>query len=404
MRYSKLFAKASKQAPSKAETINHKLLVQAGYVDQLMAGAYSYLPLGLRVLRKVEQVIREEMDAIGGQEVLMPILQPAKIWKQSGGWDSIDILFKLNSRTGKEYALGQSQEEVVTPLARRFVRSYADLPLSIYHIQWKYRDELRAKSGVMRGKEFGMKDMYSFHTSEKDFLRYYEEVKQAYLKIFQRLGLDAKVTEASGGDFTDKISYEFMILTKAGEDTILHCEECNYCVNKEIAEVKEGDLCLKCKKGKLREAKASEVGNVFDLGQKYAKDFDFTYVNQNGKECYPFMGCFGIGTTRLIGVLVEKFHDDKGILWPEEVAPFEYHLISSEGHSQKAKEVYEELVKVGKEVLWDDREEVSMGEKLAVADLLGMPKRLVVSERTGEKIEIKMRDSDKARLVLLSEL
>ena len=215
-----------KQAPKDAETINHKLLVQAGFVRQLMAGVYTYLPFGLRVLRKIEKIVREEMDAIGGEEILMPMLHPAEIWKKTGGWDNIDVLFKLRSRTDRDYALGQSQEEVVTPTMKEFIQSYRDLPRMPYHIQWKFRDELRSKSGIMRGREFLMKDMYSFHLDQADFDRFYEIAKKAYLKIFARMGLTAKVTEASGGAFTEKVSYEFEVLTEAGEVNILYCEKC----------------------------------------------------------------------------------------------------------------------------------------------------------------------------------
>ncbi len=267
MRYSQTIFKTLRQAPKDAETINHKLLVQAGFVRQLMAGVYTYLPLGHRVLNKISQIVREEMDAIGSQEVLMPMLHPANIWKQSGGWDSIDVLFKLQSRTKKDYALSQSHEEVVTPLAREFINSAKDLPLSIYHIQWKFRDELRSKSGIMRGREFLMKDMYSWHLTQEDFEKYYALAKQAYLKVFSRLGLAAKVTEASGGSFTDKVSYEFEVLTEAGEANIMYCDKCDYCVN--IDDFKK-DNCPKCS-NKLKASKAAEVGNVFDLGQKYSK-------------------------------------------------------------------------------------------------------------------------------------
>jgi prolyl-tRNA synthetase len=229
MRYSQLFSKTLRNAPKDADTINHQLLTQAGYVDQLMAGVYSYLPLGLRVLRKIEQIVREEMNAIGGQEVLMGTLHPKEIWEKTGGWDSIDVLFKIKSRTEKDYALGQSAEEVVTPLVMQYVTSYKDLPKAVYQIHWKYRDELRAKSGILRGREFLMKDMYSFHETQEDFDRFYAVVKKAYLKAFERMGLVAKVTEASGGNFTEKISYEFMVLTDAGEDDILYCSSCDVC-------------------------------------------------------------------------------------------------------------------------------------------------------------------------------
>src|SRR3989339_331450 len=272
MKQSQLFTKTTKQISKEEVSLNAQLLQRAGFVEKLMAGAYTYSPLGLRVLRKIENIVREEMNKIGGQEVLMPMLHPKENWVTTGGWDSIDILFKVPSRTEKEYALGQSEEEIVTPFVMKRVNTYRELPLAVYQIHWKFRDELRAKSGLLRGREFFMKDMYSFHADQADFDKFYEIAKTAYLKIFKRLGLVAKVTEASGGSFSQKISYEFMVLTDAGEDDILYCDKCVFCVNREIApstssgRAKENETCPKCKQGKLNRAKASEVGNVFDLG------------------------------------------------------------------------------------------------------------------------------------------
>lgn len=397
MRISKLFSKTLKQPPKDADTVNHKLLTQAGYVEQLMAGVYSYLPLGLRVLNNIEQIVREEMDEVGGQEVLMPILHPKVNWETTGGWSKINVLFKIKSRTGKDYALGQSEEEVVTPLVMSRVNSYRDLPLAVYQIHWKYRDELRSKSGILRGREFYMKDMYSFHENQEDFERYYQIVKKAYIKIFTRLGLTAKVTEASGGSFTEKISYEFMVLTDAGEDDILYCDDCDFCVNVEIAKQKEGDTCPSCKKGKLKRATASEVGNVFDLGQKYGRDFDLGFLDKDGQKQFPIMGCYGIGISRTMGVIVEKCHDERGIIWPKSVAPFEVHLVGLDGEGE---DVYKELQELGISVLFDDRESVSAGEKFADADLLGVPVRFVSSKKAGKgNVEVKSRDSDKSEIL-----
>lgn len=392
-----------KNPPSRADTINHRLLVQAGFVRQLMAGVYTYLPLGLRVLNKTRDVIRKEMNDIGGQEILMPSLHPASIWKTTGGWENIDVLFKLKSRTEREYALAQSHEEVITPIAREIVKSYKDLPLAVYQISWKFRDELRAKSGLLRGREFEMKDMYSFHESQEDFDRFYEEVKGAYLKAYKRLGLVAKVTEASGGNFTEKISYEFMVLTDAGEDDVLFCSNCEFCVNVDVAKAKEGDECPKCKKGKLKEDRASEVGNVFDLGKKYPKDLNLTFTTKNGRKEYPVSGSYGWGTTRTMGVLVEKFHDEKGIIWPAEVAPYEVHLISLDGKKELAGKYYKRLADIGIDLLWDDRDE-SAGVKFADVDLIGIPVRLVVSKKTKEKVEWKRRDSKKSELLSISQV
>ncbi len=402
MQLSKLAFQVSKNPPANADTINHQLLVQAGYVRQLMAGVYTYTPLGLRVLRNIEKIIREEMNAVGGQEVLMPALHPKANWLATDGWNKIDVLFKLKSRTGKDYALGQSHEEIVTPLAKEVINSYKDLPLALYQIQWKYRDELRSKSGILRGREFLMKDMYSFHETQADFDRFYAEVKQAYLRIFQRLGLTAKATEASGGNFTEKVSYEFMVLTDAGEDDIFYCDACDYCVNQEIAKVKAGDACPKCG-ATLQAARASEVGNVFDLGQKFAKDFDVTFTKADGSRDYPIMGSYGIGVSRCMGVIVEKYHDEQGIIWPTSIAPAQAIILALNGAEAYAQEVYQALTKQGVSVLLDDRSE-SAGSKFAAADLLGVPVRLVVSARNGKQIEWKERTSTTNKLASLEEV
>ncbi len=400
MKQSQLFTRTLREAPRDEEVINAQLLIRAGYVDKLMAGVYSYLPLGLRVLRKIERIIREEMDAIGGQELLMPVLHPKQIWETTGGWKNIDVLFKLKSRTDKEYALGQSEEEVVTPLVMQYVHTYQNLPLMVYQIHWKFRDELRAKSGILRGREFHMKDMYSFHESQEDFDRFYEIAKQAYFRRYERTGLTAKATEASGGSFSEKISYEFMVLTEAGEDDILYCDACEYCVNQEIAKNKEGSSCPKCSRGVLNRAKASEVGNVFDLGQKYGRDFKLTFLGRDGEKHYPVMGCYGIGLTRLMGVIVEKFHDQSGIIWPESVAPFAAHLIALQGTDGEA--VYQKLCAAGVDTLYDDRDE-SPGVKFTDADLIGIPWRLVISTKTGDKIEVKRRGEKDAKLMSIED-
>ncbi len=403
MKQSQLLIKTLNQPPKDAETVNHKLLVQAGYVRQVMAGVYTYLPLGLRVLRNISNIIREEMDGLGSQEILMPLLHPAALWKQTGGWDGIDVLFKIKSRTDKDYALAQSNEETVTPLIREMVNSYKDLPISVYHINAKFRDELRAKSGILRGREFLMKDLYSFHATQEDFDDYYQKVKQAYIRIFKRCGLSAKVTEASGGSFSEKISYEFEVLTDAGEANILYCDACDWCVNvDDIAKYHEGEECPACHKSKLLASLASEVGNVFDLGQKYTKAFDLTFIDQDGEKKFPIMGCYGIGISRTMGVIVEKFHDERGIIWPTELAPFDVHLIELPG-AKNAEEVYEKLTKAGIEVLWDERN-APAGAKFADADLIGIPVRLVISEKTGNKIEFKKRDSEKAELLDFDEV
>lgn len=396
-----------RSAPTDASTKNHELLVQGAYVDQLMAGVYTYLPLGLRVLDKICAIVREEMNAIGGEELLMPLLHPASIWQQSGGWDDVDVLFKLKSQTGKDYALAQSEEEVVTPLFLKAAQSVQRMAAARapYNIQWKFRDELRAKSGILRGREFLMKDMYSFHESQSDFDKFYEIVKKAYIKTFDRLGLTAKATEASGGNFTDKISYEFEVLTDAGEDVIYYCDNCDYCVEDEVAKLKPGDTCPSCGKAELAQAKAAEVGNVFDLGTKYSKAFDLTVATEYNRRIHPIMGCYGIGISRVMGVIVEKHNDANGIIWPVSVAPFPVHIVRLGDDPEviaAADALYKEL---GEDALYDDRDETA-GIKFNDADLLGIPTRVTISRKTvaARSAEIKSRSSDTVENLPLDSL
>lgn len=397
MHLSHLFTKTRREAPSDETSKNAQLLIRAGFIHKEMAGVYSYLPLGLLVLERIERIVREEMNALGAQEIRMATLHPSEPWKQTGAWEQVDVIFKIKSRTEKEYTVGQSEEEIVTPIAKEYISSYKDLPLAVYQIGQKYRDELRAKSGIMRGREFSMKDMYSFHETQEDFDRFYTQAKEAYLRVYERCGLVAKATEASGGSFTKKLSYEFMVLTDAGEDDILHCSSCSYCVNAEISAQKEGDTCTRCEgRGMLARARASEVGNIFDLGQKYSKDFSLTYKTKEGTAAYPIMGCFGIGITRLMGVIAEALSDERGLLWPREVAPFLAHLIVLDGGdgvlTKEADALYEMLRGAGITVLYDDRD-MRAGEKFADADLLGMPVRIVVGKQYSENnlYEVRMR-------------
>ncbi len=402
MRQSRLFTKTRKEAPKDEVSKNAELLLRAGFIHKEMAGVYSYLPLGKRVLEKIERIVREEMDALGAQEIRMATLHPSEPWKQTGAWDKVDVIFKIESRTEKQYTVGQSEEEIVTPIAQEYLESYKDLPLKVYQIGQKYRDELRAKSGIMRGREFTMKDMYSFHETQEDFDQFYAEAKEAYLRVYTRMGLTARATEASGGSFTEKLSYEFMVLTDAGEDDILYCSDCSYCVNAEISEQKEGDTCTRCTKGTLARAKASEVGNIFDLGQKYPKDFGFTYKDRNGEMQHPIMGCFGIGITRLMGVIAETFADGKGLVWPRAVAPADVHLIALGSEDSAMREyadaLYGSLKDVGLEVLYDDRD-LRAGEKFADAELIGIPYRVVASPKTKEqgKLEVVARADGEAQ-------
>jgi len=406
MLYSQLFGKTQKEV-KKYEAKNQELLNKAGFIDQVASGIYTLLPLGKRVLAKIENIIREEMNNIGAQEIEMPLLHPKILWEKTKRWETVDVLFKSKSRFDQEYALAPTHEETVTPLVKKYIKSVKDLPLSLYHITKKFRDEPRPKSGILRGREFGMKDLYSFHKDKKDFNRYYQKIINAYLKIFKRCGLkEVKITEASGGSFTQKFSHEFNILTAAGEVDLIYCSSCSYAQNEEISTLKKNDRCPKCQK-KLLQSKAIEIGNIFDLEERFAKDFDLTFIDENGKKQYVTMGCYGIGTTRLMGAIVEVYHDEKGIIWPKEVAPYQTHLIGlnldEKNIKTKCYNYYQRLQKEKVEVLFDDRINISAGQKLNDADLIGIPYRLIISKKTGEKIEIKERNKNKSKIISLNE-
>lgn len=412
MRYSSMFGKTSKTAPHDAESKNAKLLVQAGFVDQLMAGVYSYLPFGLRTLEKIKEVIREEMHTIGGQEILMPALQPAEPWETTGRWSDPgpEVMFQFKGRGDKEMGLGWTHEEIVTPLAAKFIRSYKDLPFAVFQIQDKFRNEPRAKSGLLRGREFSMKDLYSFHRDEADLDAYYENVKAAYLRIFARCGLHALVVEASGGAFS-KYSHEFQVLTESGEDTIFYCEKCEYAQNREISEYKAGDACPRGD-GVMQEGKAIEIGNIFKLKTRFTAAFDVNYADAGGTMKPVVMGCYGIGPSRIMGTVAEVASDDRGLKWPKEVTPYQVHLVSLSAKEESAtNRVMEAAVNLeqaleaaGIEVLYDDRSDARAGEKFADADLIGLPLRLVVSEKTlaQDGVEWKERASAEATVIPLS--
>ena len=414
MRQSKLATKTLKEAPADEQSVNAILLTRAGFIDKLAAGVYSYLPLGLRVLRKIENIIREEMLAIGGQEILMPVLHPRENWEKTGRWKDLDVLIKLKLAGEKDFALGPTHEEVVAPLAKKIILSYKDLPLYLFQIQTKFRDEPRAKSGILRTREFLMKDLYSFHADEKDLDDYYKKMIAVYFKIFERCGLRDKtyLTLASGGTFS-KYSHEFQTVNEAGEDTIFVCQNCkDLAINAEIKN--ETPVCPACSGLEFEEAKAAEVGNIFKLGTKYSAPFDLKFKDQDGSEKTVIMGCYGAGPSRLMGTIVEVSHDKNGIIWPEAVAPFKYHLITINNQqpttNNKIKEAAEKieaaLEKQGNEVLYDDRGDISAGAKFAEADLIGIPYRLVVSEKTlkEDSVEMKKRSEKKTELIKLSEI
>ncbi len=395
MRLSKLFTKTTKENPADEVSVNAQLLERAGFVYKNNAGIYTYLPLGWRVIQKIQAIIREEMNSIDGQEMLMPALIDKKYYEAAGRGD-----IKVGFKTGEDqFILGWSHEEIVTAIVGRYISSYKDLPFSAYQIQTKFRNEARAKSGLLRGREFMMKDMYSFHANESDFLDYYAKAGEAYKKIFERCGLKAYYTLAAGGDFTASNTHEFQVLTKAGEDIIFLCPKCGYAINKEIAEVKMGDQCPKCGE-ELIEEKSIEVGNIFPLGKKYSEALSLQFTDEKGEKEFVTMGCYGIGLGRLMGTVTEVYHDDRGIMWPEAIAPFKVHMIALDGGYEEAEKIY------NKNILYDDREGKTAGEKFADADLIGCPLRVIVSKKTLEQqsAEIKKRGETESHLVPLTEL
>jgi len=396
MRQSKLLTKTLSSPPSGEEAINAKLLTRAGYIDKLMAGSYTLLPLGLRVFRNIEKIVREEMEAVGGQEILMPALHPKASWEATGRYEAMDVLFKLTSKSSSsQYVLGSTHEEIITPLMVPYAMSYKDLPFYAFQIQNKFRDEKRAKSGLLRLREFSMKDLYSFHKNEEDLDAYYEKVSAAYQRIFSRVGLGDKtyLTYASGGSFS-KYSHEFQTITEYGEDIIYLCADCKVAVNKEI--YGEQNVCPKCNSAKLEEKKAIEVGNIFKLKTKFSDAFGLKYSDEQGKENPVVMGCYGLGLQRVMGTVVEACHDENGIIWPESIAPYRVHLLELPGAD--ASSVYKKLNSSGVEVLYDDRS-ISAGAKFSDADLLGIPWRFVVSVKTAGGVEVKRRDSSEVEVL-----
>ncbi len=405
-----LFTKTKKEAPADEVSRNAELLIRGGFIHKEMSGVYSYLPLGLRVFNKIISIIREEMNNIGGQEVLLGALQDKSTWEPTNQWNDneVDVWFKTKLKNETELGLAVTHEAPMTKMLTEFIRSYKDLPKAIYHFQIKFRNEIRAKSGIMRTREFIMKDLYSFNINEKNHLEFYEKAKEAYKNIFKRVGIGhiTYLTFASGGMFS-KFSHEFQTLTSTGEDTIYINEENNIAINKEVFTDKiKKSLGLS---GNFKEAKAVEVGNIFTLGTKFSDALNLKYQTEGGENKSVFMGSYGIGPGRVMGTVVEVLSDDKGIIWPSSIAPFTVHLLAlgdDKEISKEAVKVYESLLKANIEVLFDDRTGMSAGEKFADADLLGIPWRAVVSTRSISEggIEIKKRSEEKGKVIPLDEL
>lgn len=394
MKQSLLFVPTLRDVPKEAEAVSHQILLRGGYIKQLAAGIYSYLPLAHRIMKKIENIIREELDSIGCSELFMPALQPKDIWLESGRWEVYGKeLVRLNDRHDREFCLGPTHEEVITSIVRDHVKSYKKLPLALYQIQTKYRDEFRPRFGLMRGREFIMKDLYTFHTSEEDLDIWYQKVRQAYCNIFDRLGLNYRVVSADSGQIGGSSSEEFMVLCDIGEDTIVYSDESDFASNTEISNLKEGDRSPDGK-GIIKVAKGIEVGHIFKLGTKYSVSMNAYYADQNQQTKPIIMGCYGIGVSRLLMAILEQYNIDEVVLWPEEVSPFKVHILPLEKEGSPSYEValnlYEQLRKSNTDVLFDDRDERA-GVKFKDADLIGIRYRVIVGKKASEGI-VEVRD------------
>lgn len=407
MRLSKNFTRTIKQAPADEVVRNAQLLIRAGYVHKTMAGVYSYLPLGLKVVENIKQIVREEMNKIDSQELVMSTLQSKELWQETGRWSDelVDVWFKSKLQDGTEVGFGWTHEEPIVDLLRNYLKSYKDLPISVYQFQNKLRNELRAKSGIMRGREFVMKDMYSVHASKEDLDKYYNAAIEAYKRCYDRFGIgdETYVTFASGGAFT-KFSHEFQTICDAGEDYIYLHRGKNIAVNEEVLDdaVKE----LGIDRSELERVKTAEVGNIFNFGTQKSEEMRLVFTDAEGVEQYAYMGSYGIGITRVMGVIVEKFADDKGLVWPENIAPAKVYLVQIGSQSRAtADELYQKLQSAGIETLYDDRDE-RPGVKFADAELLGIPYRVTVSDRLldDDKWEVSTRQTGEQRLLTADEL
>jgi len=406
MKWSNYFIPTLKEVPIGTEAISHQLLLRAGLVHMLTSGVYSYLPLGLKVLRRIENIIRQEMDAIGANELFLPCLQPLDLWKQTGRDKTLaEVMIKFENNSNKGMCLGPTHEEVITDLVKDFVHSYRQLPLTLYQIQTKFRDELRTRFGIVRACEFIMKDAYSFDLSQEGLQKNYDLMHGAYKMIFHRCGLDTVILEADSGAMGGDVSHEFMVPAPIGEDTIVICPSCDF-NGGATGERREGSTCPKCQKGTLTAQVAIELGHIFQLGTKYSKALGANYLDDDGKQKPIIMGCYGIGVSRVIAAVIEKNNDEKGIIWPQEVAPFDIEILPIQGGdlsgeiNQLAVQYCAELTEQGFEVLVDDRDE-SAGRKFNDADLIGIPIRITIGKRNlaGGNIEIKSRENGEVELV-----
>lgn len=398
MRMSQLFTKTQINIPKDEVSLNARLLIQAGFIYKEMAGVYAFLPLGLKVLEKIKNIVSEEMNKIGGIEILMTSLQKKELWEKTDRWDDekVDVWFKSTLKDDKNIGFAWSHEEPITNMMKLFINSYKDLPVYVYQFQNKFRNEARSKSGILRTREFLMKDMYSYSLDSQQHEQFYNKVIETYLNIFERVDLknDTYLTFASGGAFTE-FSHEFQTVADIGEDTIYICDEKRIAINKEVYNDKVLKM-LDIKKDKLRKVKAIEVGNIFNFGTIKTKQLNVHFTDSKHKNQYVHLGSYGIGITRLMGTLVEKFHDKDGIIWPESVSPFKFHLINLAKIKHKADNIYNHLSKHNIEVIYDDRENISNGQKLNDCDLIGCTYRIIISDKTlkSNSFEIKQRSNN----------
>ncbi|HIK96911.1 MAG TPA: proline--tRNA ligase [Gammaproteobacteria bacterium] len=383
-----------KETPVDAELTSHQLMLRAGLIKKLASGLFSWMPIGLKVLRKIEHIVREEMDRSGAYEVSMPAIQPADLWQETGRWEAYgNLLLKMEDRQGRLFCFGPTHEEVITDIVRNELKTYRQMPVNFYQIQTKFRDEIRPRFGVMRAREFLMKDAYSFHLDQPSLDLEYENMGATYNTIFTRLGLDFRKVRADSGEIGGSVSHEYHVLADSGEDEIGYCDEEDYAANVEMI---EGNTAPNG--GKLSFTRGIEVGHIFQLGDKYSKSMNCTVLNDKGDSIYPLMGCYGIGISRIMASSIEQNHDESGIIWPEPLAPFQIIIVALNKNTEdttltKSRKIYHQLKESGYEVLLDDRNERA-GVKFADADLLGIPKRLIVSERglDNQTIELNFRD------------
>ena len=391
MELSKYPLRTYKDTPSDAELISHRLMLRSGLIKKLASGLFTWMPLGLRVIRKIEEIVRRELDSSGAYELLMPAVQPSELWKETGRWEEYgNLLLRIQDRHERFFCFGPTHEEGITDIVRKEITSYKQLPVNFYQIQTKFRDEIRPRYGVMRAREFLMKDAYSFHLDQKSLEDEYENMGNAYNNIFSNLGLNFRKVTANSGEIGGSMSHEYHVLADSGEDEIAYCDEEDFAANVEMIESKKAP-----DGGKLSFARGIEVGHIFQLGDKYSKSMGLTVLNKEGKSVSPMMGCYGIGISRIVAASIEQNHDDKGIIWPGEIAPFEIIIIvlndKSSDLTEKGQGIYNSIKAIGKEVVIDDRDERA-GVKFAEADLIGIPQQIVLSKRGIDQGTIELVD------------